>query len=126
MHPLREPTSLDPALELLPVEVGLVLQLPLNENARLGLPNKLFEYLMAGLAVVVPDGGAMAGLVSSEGVGLAYEAGSASDLAAALTRLADDPALVSRLRESTRQAARTRYNAAVDEPLLARAWGVAG
>jgi glycosyltransferase involved in cell wall biosynthesis len=34
--------------------VGLVINRPLTRNDELVLPNKLFEYLMAGLAVVVP------------------------------------------------------------------------
>ena len=41
-------------------DVGLVIDRPLTDNARLALPNKLFEYLMAGLAVVVPRAPAMA------------------------------------------------------------------
>ena len=35
--------------------VGLLFDRPLTRNAELSAPNKLFEYLMAGLAVVAPD-----------------------------------------------------------------------
>jgi glycogen synthase len=121
--PPVEPNAMIP--QLAPFDIGLVVQLPLNENARLGLPNKLFEYLMAGLAVVVPDGGAMADLVRAEDVGVTYDASSADSLAAAFGRLADDRGLVARLRANAAHAAHARYHAEREEETLAKAWGVA-
>ena len=50
-----------------PFDVGLVIDRTATDNTRLALPNKLFEYLMAGLAVVVPDAPAMAALVETRG-----------------------------------------------------------
>ena len=58
---------------LAPYDIGLVIDRVETDNTRLALPNKLFEYLMAGLAVAVPRAPAMAELVEGHGVGVSYE-----------------------------------------------------
>ena len=63
--------------------VGLVINRPVTRNDELVLPNKFFEYLMAGLAVVAPRLPALAPLVEGEGVGLTYEPGAPETLGAA-------------------------------------------
>lgn len=102
-------------------DVGIVIDRPDTENARLALPNKLFEYLMAGLAVVVPDAPAMAELVRREGVGVVYRPGGLGEALAALA--ADRPAL-DEMRRRARMAAVERYNAEAQRPALYEAWGL--
>jgi glycosyltransferase involved in cell wall biosynthesis len=53
-------------------------------NAEVALPNKLFDYLHAGLPVVVSDCRAMAEFVHRYRVGRTFAAGDAEALAAAL------------------------------------------
>lgn len=53
-------------------------------NHRLALPNKLFDYLFAGLPVVVNDLPEMGNLVRTRAVGSTYEGGEPSSLARAL------------------------------------------
>jgi glycosyltransferase involved in cell wall biosynthesis len=60
-------------------------------NHDLALPNKLFEYLHAGLALVVSDCDAMAAFVHGHCLGEVFRAGDAADLAAAVIRLAKRP-----------------------------------
>jgi glycosyltransferase involved in cell wall biosynthesis len=102
--------------------VGLLFDRPVTRNAELSAPNKLFEYLMAGLAVVAPD---LPGLrwVREEGLGVLFEAGSAEALAAALEELAASPEQLDALRTNARRAAVERYNAEAQRDALARAWG---
>jgi glycosyltransferase involved in cell wall biosynthesis len=102
--------------------VGLVINRPLTRNDELVLPNKLFEYLMAGLAVVVPRLPGLADLVEREGVGLTYEPGRPDALAAALSRLARDAALLEELRRRARRLALERYNAELEAEALVRVW----
>ena len=104
-----------------PFDVGLVIDRPVTENARLALPNKLFEYLMAGLAVVVPDAPAMASLVQTDNVGRVYGQG---DLARVISELAVDRASTFELRCRARRAAVERYNAEAQRPALYAAWGL--
>ena len=106
---------------LAPYDIGFVIDRPLTDNARLALPNKLFEYLMAGLAVAVPRAPAMAALVEEHGVGIVYEHGG---LGAALRRLASDREELDAMRRRARELAVTRFNAEAQAPALLRAWGL--
>jgi glycosyltransferase involved in cell wall biosynthesis len=103
-------------------DVGLVIDRPLAGNIELTIPNKLFEYLMAGLAVVVPRVAAMGELVEREGVGLTFEQGSAASLADALRRLAEDEAALLAYRRRAREVALERYNAETQTAVYAAAW----
>jgi glycogen(starch) synthase len=104
-----------------PYDIGLVIDRIETDNARLALPNKLFEYMMAGLAVVVPDAPAMARIVNEEGIGRTFRPGQAGEV---LADLAADPAGLSAMRHRARTAAVTRYNAEAQRPMLFAAWGL--
>lgn len=103
--------------------VGLLFDRPSTRNAELSSPNKLFEYLMAGLAVVAPR---LPGLawIEEQRVGLCFDAGSPAAMAAAVNRLDSDRQLLEELRVNARRAAVERYNAEAQDPALARAWGL--
>jgi len=117
-----DPVGPDQLVEALaPFDVGLVIDRITTENSRYALPNKLFEYLMAGLAVVVPDAPAMASLVEREGVGRVYEPG---ELDRAVLALAADRQLTEDLRRRARVAAVDRFNAEAQWPVLRAAWGL--
>jgi glycosyltransferase involved in cell wall biosynthesis len=102
--------------------VGLLFDRPLTRNAELSAPNKLFEYLMAGLAVVAPN---LPGLrwLADEELGVLFEAGSSEAFAQALESLAADADRLAELRTNARRAAVDRYNAEAQRDALARAWG---
>ena len=55
------------------------------------LPNKLFEFLHAGLPMVVSDCRAVAQFVTEHGLGAVFRAGDADDLARALRTILADP-----------------------------------
>jgi glycosyltransferase involved in cell wall biosynthesis len=105
-------------------EVGIVFDRPLTRNAEVSLPNKLFEYLAAGLAVVVPRLTAMAELVEETGVGIVYDAGRPHALAAALCELAGDRDLVLNYRRRAAEAAAGALNGKAQAKTLLSAWGL--
>jgi glycosyltransferase involved in cell wall biosynthesis len=105
-------------------EVGIVFDRPLTRNADVSLPNKLFEYLAAGLAVVVPRLTAMAELVEEAGVGVVYDAGSSSALAAALSELAGDRSRVLAYRRRAAEVAAGPLSADAQAKKLLSAWGL--
>lgn len=102
--------------------VGLILQRPITPNDGLASPNKLFEYMMAGLAVVAPDLPALAPIVAGEGVGILFTPGSATSLAEAVRALAHNRSLVAGMQRRARDLALDRYNAESQRPVLRRAW----
>jgi glycogen(starch) synthase len=105
-------------------DLGLVFDRPVTRNAELAAPNKLFEYLMAGLAVVAPRLPALASLVEREGVGVTFEPGRPEALAQALEELSADRARLAALRRRARTLAVERFNAERAAEALALAWDV--
>lgn len=121
---MAEPVEADELVEAAAAfHVGLVINRPVTRNDELVLPNKLFEYLMAGLAVVVPRLPGLAPLVEGEGIGLTYEPGRPERLGAALTELAQDDERLAVMRAQARQLALERFNAESQRPALLEAWG---
>ncbi len=68
-------------------DIGLCVIQPSTYNALMMLPNKLFEYIHAGLAVCVGPSPAMASLVSRFAVGVVAGGFTPAEIAAALNRL---------------------------------------
>jgi glycosyltransferase involved in cell wall biosynthesis len=102
--------------------VGLIINRPATLTDELALPNKLFEYMMAGLAVVAPRLPGVAPLVEGEGIGVTFEPGRTDRLAAALATLAGDRARLGAMRARARQLALERYNAESQQDVLADVW----
>ena len=90
--------------------IGIVPYLPTSLNNYLCTPNKLFEYLMGGLAVVASDLPELRRVVAGEGLGLLYAPGDPTDLARAIRTLLADPARLEVARVAARRAAEGRYN----------------
>ena len=108
---------------LAPFDIGLVIDRPETDNARLALPNKLFEYLMAGLAVVVPTSPAMAR--ARRGGGRRASSTSPGRLGDVARRARGGSARASRRCAAARaRAAVERYNAEAQRPALYAAWGL--
>src|SRR5919202_1342231 len=121
---VAEPVPPDRLVEALAgFHVGLIINRPLTRNDELVFPNKLFEYLMAGLAVVVPRLPGMTPLVQGESVGLTYEPGRPEELGRALAALAGDRERLEGMRRRARGLALARYNAEAQREPLARALG---
>lgn len=86
-----------PPDELLPVtasaDIGVTLLEDTCRNHRLALPNKLFEYLMAGLPVVASELPEIARVVDGFDVGRTVDPGDTPALSAVLQELVDRPKL---------------------------------
>jgi glycosyltransferase involved in cell wall biosynthesis len=118
---IAEPVPPDRLVEALRgYDVGLIINRPVTRNDELVFPNKLFEYLMAGLAVAVPRLPGMTPLVEGERVGVTYEPGRPELLGVALAAL--DPETARGLQTRARALALDRLNAETQAELLERAW----
>lgn len=96
--------------------------IPMLRSARIGVipfevdtlnnfyaaPNKLFEYMQAGLAIVASDLPFLAWVLDSTGAGMTYRPGDAEDLARVLRHLATDAEERERLRRAS-EAASEQY-----------------
>lgn len=68
-------------------DVGLFLIPPVNLSYAMALPNKFFEFIMAGLAVAIGPSPAMAGIVRQHDLGIVADSFGPADLATCLNRL---------------------------------------
>lgn len=83
-------------------DVGVVLNHRTNLNNYLSLPNKIFEYVVAGLPVVASDFPDMAELVNGYGVGVTCDPEDPADIARAVEAVLRER---ERYREGARRAA---------------------
>lgn len=120
---VAEPVPPARALEsLAEFDVGLIFDRPRTRNSELSAPNKFYEYLMAGLAVVAPELETLGPIVRNEGVGRTYDARSPEELPRALAELARDRPAVEEMKRRARGLALERLNAEVAADTLAAAW----
>ena len=89
----------------------------------LALPNKLFEYMAAGLAVLSSDLIELRRIVDEERVGRLFD-GSPSGLARELEWFLDHPDELLEMRTRAHSAAQQRYNWAAQENVLVEAYPI--
>lgn len=88
-------------------DIGAVGELAAEDNQRLTSSNKLFEFINAGLPVLVPDLPGLAETVNEYKVGMLYKQGDSSSLAACIDTLYNDPAFLQTLKTAALKAAET-------------------
>lgn len=71
-------------------------------------PNKIFEYMMAGLALAVSDLPVLREIVTTHGVGVVFDTASPAQMAATLNRITRQDLI--RMKASALKAARETYN----------------
>jgi glycosyltransferase involved in cell wall biosynthesis len=90
-------------------DIGVQPTLPDCLNSYYCTPNKVFDYMMAGLAIAAGDIPEMRSLLTECGNGRLYDAWSPDDLAAKLLALAN-PEVYRPMGEASRRAAETCWN----------------
>jgi glycogen synthase len=79
-------------------------------NTRYCLPNKVFEYMMAGMALAVSDLPEVGQLTRQYQVGVVFDPLDSSDIARAINDLVTDPDRTRRMRQNALIAARDVFN----------------
>ena len=95
-------------------DIGLANIVNSSVSYHTSLPNKLFEYAMAGIPVVGSDSPEIGRIVAEEGIGEVCDADDPSALARAISTILDDP---DPYREAS-AATSKRYNWTVEENIL--------
>jgi len=89
----------------------LSLEMPKSINRDVCITNKIFVYMLAGLAVIASrTRGHCNVLTETPDVAFLYESGDADALAAIIERLATDRGLLARMRRHALEAACSRWN----------------
>ena len=101
-------------------DVGVSPAIPASLNDAYSLPNKLFQYMAAGIPVVASDFPHLREIVSGSGAGVNVDATRADLLAAALRDVLADREAATEMGRRARQAVLERYNwTAASRELLA-------
>jgi glycosyltransferase involved in cell wall biosynthesis len=89
--------------------VGVLATQPTCLNNVLALPNKIFQYMAAGIPTVAPDYPHLRELLERESAGVVVDVTQPAALAAAIRGYLDDPERARRDGASARRAVRERY-----------------
>jgi glycosyltransferase involved in cell wall biosynthesis len=99
--------------------IGLALEINDTLNRRICLTNKLFTYLLSGLAVIATDTPAQKLFISSyPGIGKCYEQGEVSKLAAILKYHLENPDALNGQRLAALELGKNRFNWENESPAL--------
>jgi glycosyltransferase involved in cell wall biosynthesis len=98
-------------------DVGMCVIRGTSLSYRWSMPNKLFEYMMAGIPVVASDYEEMGRVVREEGVGEVCDPGDPADIARAVRIVLDGPDGGTAYRNAARRAVE-RYNWEVEQQVL--------
>ena len=92
-------------------DVGLALEQPNSLNRELCVTNKLFTYMLAGLAIAATDTAGQRGILKeAAGVGFLCPPGDAHALAEGLRALTESPERLASARRRAADASRDRFN----------------
>lgn len=89
-------------------DVGLV---SITALASKSVPNKSFEYMSEGLAILNSTDGDLKSIVCNECVGMNYAPGNIEKLVECMERLLGEPSLVQRMKENSRRIFKERFHA---------------
>lgn len=95
--------------------IGVAPIIPDTPNNAASMPNKLFQYLAAGLPVVVSDLPQLRAVVNETGAGIAVDTRDPTKIAAAIADLLADRVRLAKRSRLARSAAEERYNWTVSE-----------
>lgn len=90
--------------------IGLVLLKPEYENIRIGLPNKLFNYMACGVPVIASDLPEMSRLIETTDCGLLVEPGDVDGITESALWLGEHPKRAAAMGERGRKAIQDYYN----------------
>jgi glycosyltransferase involved in cell wall biosynthesis len=95
-------------------DAGLSLDDSSSTNSRFSLPNKIFDYMEAGLAIIATDLPEVSAVIKTAGCGIVIAGNSAVEIAYAMGQLRDNKSLLMELRDKS-VAGRSRWSRESEE-----------
>lgn len=95
--------------EMVSADAGIICFLP-EPNHIEALPNKIFEYMAAGIPIIASDFPLWKEIIEKRGCGICVEPQNPKSIAKALSFLAENPDKARRMGENGRKAVREVYN----------------
>ena len=96
---------------LLNADIGIIGFQPGILNNVYAMPHKMFDYMAAGLAVVLPDFAVeVAPVISESGCGVLIDSADPCDIAAKLDSMLDNPESILSMGENGKEAVASHYN----------------
>jgi len=104
-------------------DVGLILFQPTPNNMG-GLPNKLFENLVAGIPTIASNFPEMARIINDEKCGLLVDPTKPQEIADAIEHLCNNRTVVEQMKQNAFRAAKEKYNFAEQAQKLLKIYEV--
>ncbi|HID94310.1 MAG TPA: glycosyltransferase [bacterium (Candidatus Stahlbacteria)] len=102
-----------PREELIPFisscDIGLAIYSKNSLNNFYATPNKLFEYIMAGIPIIGSNFPEMRNIIEGEGIGLTVNPDNPMEIASSINKLIEDESLYNKMQKNLEQA-RQKYN----------------
>jgi glycosyltransferase involved in cell wall biosynthesis len=107
-------------------DVGIIPQVLLSDNQRFANPNKLFEYMASGLAVVATDTPTITSIVARFGIGEVFSRPKAEDISEAILKLYRARKRLEACKRASRRAAEEVFYWEKEEEKLVRLYSTLG
>jgi glycosyltransferase involved in cell wall biosynthesis len=91
-------------------DIGIISYRPTNLDYIYSAPNKLFEYMMAGMAVVGSDLPVIKEVIRSSGCGVVFNPDDPKSIADAINSIMHNPKKLILMKEASCRAAKNRWN----------------
>lgn len=99
-------------------DVGVVTTQPIGLNNRYSMPNKLFQYMAAGIPVLASDFPQVRAIVEGSNAGMVTDTERPDRIGACLREMLDDPDRARAMGENGRRAVEERFNWATSAAVL--------
>lgn len=91
-------------------DIGIVPYKPVSLNNKLASPNKIFEYMMAGLPIAASDSPELRKIVTKNNVGVLFDPSDPKDIADKINYLVENDKTLKEMRDNALRVAKSEYN----------------
>lgn len=91
-------------------DIGIVPYKPVSLNNKLASPNKIFEYMMAGIPIAASDSPELKKIITKNKVGVLFDPFDPKDIADKINHLIENDKTLKEMRDNALRVAKSKYN----------------